>query len=106
MNKFFWVIVVLVCAFLSSFLLVLTLGGMIYSGEQAIGVGMLWYYSLPALIILGVLTGWFSFSWYLKQQRLWLMCCGLLMLSFTLAVSAPVITYLVFWVRALVRGIN
>ena len=78
MNRFFWIVVVLVCAFLTSFLLVLTLGGIIYSGDEAIGVGMLWYYSLPALIILGVFTGWLSFSWYLKQQRLWLMCRGLI----------------------------
>ena len=103
MNRFFWALVVLGCAFLTSFLLVLALGGISYSGEEAIGIGMLWYYSLPALIILGLLTGWFSFVWYLKQKSVWIMCCGLVVFSVALAITAPVITYLVFWIRALMQ---
>ena len=58
MNRFFWIIVVLLCAFITSFLLVLGLGGIVYSGEEAIGIGMLWYYSLPGLVILGVFSGY------------------------------------------------
>ena len=103
MNRFFWALVVSVCAFLTSLLLVLALGGITYSGEEAIGIGMLWYYSLPALLILGLLTGWFSFGWYLKQQRVWVMCRGLVLFSVALAITAPVITYLGFWIRALMR---
>ena len=103
MNRFFWIIVVLLCAFITSFLLVLGLGGIVYSGEEAIGIGMLWYYSLPGLVILGVFSGWASYSRYLKYERIVLTFRSLVLQSFALAVAAPILTYLVFWVRALFR---
>ena len=103
MNRFFWTIGVLAGAFLISFLLILVLGGIVYSGEEAIGVGMLWYYSLPALIVLSVLSGWFSYRWYFEQRGLWLKVHGLILQAVVLAVSAPVVTYMVFWVRAVMR---
>ena len=103
MNRFFWTIGVLAGAFLISFLLILVLGGIVYSGEEAIGVGMLWYYSLPALIVLSALSGWFSYRWYFEQRGLWLKVHGLILQAVVLAVSAPVVTYMVFWVRAVMR---
>ena len=103
MNRFFWTIGVLASAFLISFLLILVLGGIVYSGEEAIGVGMLWYYSLPALIVLSGLSGWFSYRRYFEQRGLWLKVHGLILQAVVLAVSAPVVTYMVFWVRAVMR---
>ena len=97
MKRLTYTALIIVFALIVGFLLLLIVGGYIFEGEAALGVGILWYYSLPGVLILGYLIARFSFPWYVNQNAVLMQTIWLLGSALTVAVMAPAITHLVFW---------
>lgn len=97
MKRLTYTALIIVFALIVGFLLLLVAGGYIFDGEAAMGAGILWYYSLPGVLILGYLIARFSFPWYVNQNAVLIQTIGLLGSALIVAVMAPVITNLVFW---------
>ncbi len=97
MKQLTYTALIIVFALFVGFLLLLVAGGYIFECEAAMGVGILWYYSLPVILILGYLMARFSFSWYVNQNTVAMQTIGLLGSALVVAVIAPVITNFVFW---------
>jgi len=55
-------------AALFQFLIAALLGTFVYEGEAAEGVGLMWFVTLPATLVLGLLSS-FAFTWCLGRRR-------------------------------------
>lgn len=68
MGKFFFVSSIAVSSAIFSFLITAITGTYIVHGETAIGVGLLWAFSLPAIVVLSLLT-LSAYSRYLTFEK-------------------------------------
>jgi hypothetical protein len=82
-----------------SFTLTLLYATFVGQGGEAMGIGMLWYYSLPALIIVSILIALATLNWYQKVTRARSKGVRLFFLSLTVSIASPLLTYLIFWIR-------
>ena len=101
MKRLTYTTLIIIFGLVVGFILLLLSGGYIFEGEVAMGVGILWYYSLPAFLLLGYLTARASYNWYSTQSVLHTQTASLLGFALVVAVLAPAVTYLAFWVLSL-----
>lgn len=101
MNRAVYTGFLIVAALLVGFLLLLISGGYILEGEAAMGMGILWYYSLPAFLLLGYLVGRSTHGWYSTQSAVYNQLAILLGLAFAVAVLSPLVTYGALYVLSL-----
>jgi hypothetical protein len=101
MNRTVHSALLVIAGFAISFICLLLLGGYIFDGEAAMGIGILWAYSIPAYLLLGILLGRLSYGWYSIQSATLVQTTSLLGLALSVAVLGPSVTYLVLWSRRL-----
>jgi len=101
MKKGTYIALIIFFSLFVGFLLLLVSGGYIFEGEAAMGVGLLWYYSLPAFLLFGYLAGQASYSWYSNQRVVLIQSVGLLGFSLVVSVLAPAMTYGALYMRSL-----
>jgi hypothetical protein len=101
MRRFLYTTLVVVLSFLIGLLMIVILGGYMSEGEAAMGVGILWYYSLPAFLIIGILVSLATHRWYIRQVTVVKQVSGLFVFSLLVAMAAPTLTFAALWVRTL-----
>lgn len=101
MKRITYTSLIIIFGLVVGFILLLVSGGYIIEGEVAMGIGLLWYYSLPAFLLLGYLTARVSYNWYSAQNVLLSQTAGLLGFALAIAILAPAATYLALWALSL-----
>lgn len=101
MNRLTYTTLIIIFGLVVGFMLLLVAGGYIFEGETAMGVALLWYYSLPVVLLLGYLVARASYKWYASQTDVLIQTMSLLGIAFSVAVIPPVIVYFAMWVLLL-----
>jgi hypothetical protein len=95
--------VLLVCFGVAiSFIGLLVIGGYNSQGKAAIGAGVLWGYSIPAYILLGLVLVQFSYGCFSSRVTLGSQVSSLAVVAGAIAILGPAVTLFTFWFRNLV----
>ncbi len=103
MGRVLYTVLIIILGLSLGFLLLLVSGGYIFEGEAAMGIGILSWFSLPAVLVIGLLLGRYTYAWYSSLNALATQAAGLLGLAVAVAVLSPTITYTTLWLVSLIR---
>jgi len=101
MRRFLYTTLVVLLSLLIGLLMLLISSGYLFEGEAAMGVAILWYYSLPAFLVIGILVSFATHRWYIRQVSIANQVSGLFVFSLCVAIAAPTLTFAGLWVRTL-----
>jgi hypothetical protein len=83
---------------MAGFALLLIFGAYLTDGESSIGVGYVWYFSLPAAVLAAVVLGLRTHQNYIDKKGAAAQTGFLLLVASLALIIAPIITAIGFWV--------